>query len=261
MGSLVSREGKTILGPEQALRTLRFEGQGARLEERTSVLVWNIQKQKAHGFAEAFQRLALGRQLLLLQEVHLSGAAKFLTDSGHGYEMAASFAYPDGSSTGVAIGSTAVPNQVKLGITEDVEPVVGTPKAFLMAEYNLPAPGQRLLAATIHGINRADWKSHGAFERQLDNLVEQLETHQGPMILAGDFNTQNKKKNAYLEAAVERLRLVPVVFDPDIRTVSKLTRHPLDHAFVRGLRVEDPVCWSGGSDHVALTFSVLVETS
>lgn len=255
MGNLSSGRGKTILGSEQALRSWRLEGQCDRLEERFSVLVWNVQKQSAPGFAEAFQRLAPGRQLLLLQEVYLGGGLPGeFAHSGHGYEMAASFLYPDGCPTGVAIGSTAVAKNLKCGITEDVEPVVGTPKAFLIAQYCLPS-GQTLVAATIHAINRADWTSRGAFERQLETLVEYLLMHQGPMILAGDFNTQSNRKIACLNSAAERLKLVPVVFEPDNRTLSKLTRHPLDHVLVRGITVTESACWIGGSDHAALTFS------
>jgi endonuclease/exonuclease/phosphatase (EEP) superfamily protein YafD len=63
---------------------------------------------------------------------------------------------------------------------------------------------------------------------------------------------------AYLEAAAAKLGLLPVRFDPDDRTVSKLSRRPLDHAFVRGAVVENAGCrGSTGSDHVALTFDLV----
>ena len=115
--------------------------------------------------------------------------------------------------------------------------------------------GQTLLVANVHGINRAP---RAAFKAQIDALVERLRTHVGPMLFAGDFNTQSKAKISYLEEAAAMLQLSRVQFSPDHRTVSKLSHRPLDDVFVRGAAIEASECWlGGGSDHVAMAFDLV----
>lgn len=261
--------GKFFIPPaEQVLRIIggpASDGAGscAELPGRVSVLIWNCQKAQDSGFASAFPRLMQNRDLALLQEVQLHDASDetFLLSSSPricGYSMATSFCYQATMSpTGVAIGS-AVPHvegSAEFQITPDREPIVGTPKASLIARFGLQG-GRQLLAATVHGLNRT---SQEAFEKQMGCLVESLKGHTGPMILAGDFNTQSAKKTKCLEACAATLGLTAVRFDPDARTLSKLSRRPLDHVFVRGGRVESSACWDqvGGSDHVAMTVDVV----
>lgn len=244
-------------------QTIRFlsprgpEDSQPHLRQQISVLVWNLQKQNANGFAEAFTQLASSRDLLLLQEMRLrdGAAGLFLGDREHKYTLATSFEYvKDRSPCGVAIGCAVQPLKHECQITQDLEPIVGTPKASLLAEFALPT-GQTLLVATVHAINRAP---HAAFTTQIDRLVSALSVHAGPILLAGDFNTQTKSKFEYLESAALSLGLLPVQFDTDLRTVSKLSRQPLDHAFVRGVTVQNEACWPGGSDHAAMTFELFV---
>ena len=312
-----------IPSPDHALRTLSStpNRRPPTLPVRTSVLVWNLQKGQAAGFADAFERLVAGRALVLLQEMHIhddksaatTPEAFFVADSDRSYAMATSFVYgKDQTPTGVAIGAAIEPAAgMEWQVTEDLEPLVGTPKASLLALFRLPgennvgtqawcgggdgggsgegkgdeddtslsaasvsatsfspaassAPSSDslstthfLLVATVHGLNRA---SNAAFERQIDRLAARLEAHDGPLLLAGDFNTQSARKLGYLETTCGRLGMAAVQFTPDGRTVSKLSRRPLDHAFVRGLAVENAACWGGvgGSDHVAMTFDIML---
>jgi endonuclease/exonuclease/phosphatase (EEP) superfamily protein YafD len=198
--------------------------------------------------------------LALLQEVFVEAGRDFsLSDRPQtSVAVASSFAYAaDGAETGVALmsSSAALLQEPVAHITPDKEPVVGTPKAWLVGEYTLASSGDTLMVATVHGINRA---SHEAFIDQLERLAAVLEKHDGPLLLAGDFNTQSAKKTDFLTTLVtERLGLEPISFRPDGRPLSKLSRRPLDHAFVRGA---SRVCNTRthtdvrGSDHVAMTF-------
>jgi len=259
-------------------------GAATTLEARTSVLVWNMQKEQNSGWAAAFERLARGRGLLVLQELHLRDEATEAALVGAGGSgglecvMATQFVYArDGTPTGVAVVAAAAPVACEAQVTPDVEPVVGTPKASLIVEYRLPTGGDgsgaggggggggdgasggaTVLVVTVHGINRAPVE---AFERQIDAIVARLRRHAGAILLAGDFNTQSARKLAYLHDAAAGLGLSAVSFDPDGRTVSKLSRRPLDHAFVRGAVVERAATATaadvGGSDHVALTFDLV----
>lgn len=249
---------------------------------RASVLVWNMQKEQNSGWEAAFAQLARGRDLLLLQELHLRDdggeTAGWITQFGHRAALAASFYYArDNTATGTAVASLAEPIVTECQVTPDREPIVGTPKSAVIAEFALagtPASkaasgdvgstetdgAPRLLVASVHGINRA---SDAAFEAQLQRLQARLSVHTGPLILAGDFNTQSAHKTELLEGIAAKLGLAPVVFSPDERTLSKLSRRPLDHAYVRGASVDNATCWPSvhGSDHVAMTFDVLFDTS
>jgi endonuclease/exonuclease/phosphatase (EEP) superfamily protein YafD len=261
MGVTSWGRGRFVIPPsDDVLRVLRRDGQGTKqsLEKRVSVLVWNIQKEQDSGFEDAFATLAQNRDLVLLQELHLSDGAEdiILAQRDAAYVMATSFIYrSDGSRSGVAIGSPVTPKSFEAQITPDKEPIVHTPKPSLIAEFRLPWEDQTLLVISVHGINRA---SFAAFQRQIDALVSRLQSHRGPLLLAGDFNTQSAKKTDYLLAAAARLSLTAVTFSPDDRTVSKLSRRPLDHAFVRGAFVENTACWVGGSDHAAMTFDLVL---
>jgi len=264
-----SRLGRFETPPaEHVLRTWHPSGKGdddggatLDVEKRVSVLVWNIKKEQETSFSSSFETLARSRQLVLLQELHLHNQwnEDFFAGADHHYAMATAFVYQaDNSPTGVAIGSSVpAKHPFQALVTADVEPIVGTPKSSLIAQYPI-STGGFLLVASVHGINRAP---EAAFKRQIDQLVTSLEqklhSEGGPFcLLAGDFNTQSAAKLAYLEAASARLGLVPVALKPDARTLSKLSRRPLDHAFVSShLRVEAASCRDhGGSDHAAMTF-------
>jgi len=255
--------GRISVVPEE--RSLRqwggdeARGCGPALPARCRTVVWNLHKQSKRGFDEAWARLADRGDLLLLQEVYLMPGAKArLAERGHSCTLAAQLEYADGSPAGTALLARvpALPESIEAQVTPDLEPMVGTPKSAALAQFALPS-GPPLLCCSIHGINRAPFE---AFERQLGRVVARLQQHTGPVLLAGDFNTQTEAKVACLEAAAATLELRAVAFDPDLRTPSKLSRRPLDHAFVStSVRIEAQEVVVGGSDHAALTFDLIFE--
>jgi endonuclease/exonuclease/phosphatase (EEP) superfamily protein YafD len=84
---------------------------------------------------------------------------------------------------------------------------------------------------------------------------------QGPVVFAGDFNTNSADKTRCLEAFAGQLGLRALAFQPDGRTLSKLSRLPLDHAFVRGLAVLAASAPDvPGSDHQPLVLRLAVKT-
>lgn len=179
-----------------------------------------------------------------------------LSSTSMRYDVATSFVYePEKIITGVATGSVTRPIAVHALISDDVEPVVHTPKAVVATTY--PLQDCSLLVVNVHGRNR------GGLEpliTQLEKLSGYLNEHQGPVILAGDFNTNSAAKTEWLMAFVSRLGLKVVGFDPDQRKYSKLSRQPLDWVFVRGLEiVESAVPVAQGSDHRPLTSTLSLE--
>jgi endonuclease/exonuclease/phosphatase (EEP) superfamily protein YafD len=76
----------------------------------------------------------------------------------------------------------------------------------------------------------------------------ELERHDGPAILAGDFNTWSEARHEVLVEIASRLNLRSVVLDPDGSRLA-LGRH-LDHFYFRGftlVRATSPPVKS--SDH------------
>eukprot|EP00756_Hemistasia_phaeocysticola_P028119 Hpha_TRINITY_DN16159_c1_g8::TRINITY_DN16159_c1_g8_i1::g.6236::m.6236 len=237
------------------LMSFGAERQRDSLPSTVSVLVWNLQKQQDTRFEPAFRELVEGKDLLVLQEVHLRDkyGPEFFTATGHTYSFAPSFKYlAAGSFAGTTIASVAAPTWEGKQVTEEKEPIIGTPKSAVLAKYEVEQ-GASLLVVSVHGINRG---SNEGFERQLDLIAGEIQKHQGAVILAGDFNTQSARKMDYLQNIARSCGLSPVEWCPDDRTVSKLSRRPLDHAFVRGGKVVAQRCRSStiGSDHVALEF-------
>jgi endonuclease/exonuclease/phosphatase (EEP) superfamily protein YafD len=129
----------------------------------------------------------------------------------------------------------------------DLEPVILTPKAITFAKYPIAQRRDELLVISVHAIN---FETTGAFRRQMDQIEEEIRKHEGPILLAGDFNTWNGARTMYLSRLAQRHRLV----DSDyINGKSRLSFNGwfLDHLFTRGAEVKkaDVIANSVGSDH------------
>ncbi|RME72228.1 MAG: endonuclease/exonuclease/phosphatase family protein [Planctomycetota bacterium] len=241
--------------------------------EAFDVVVWNAHKGRDEGFARAFATLVRHADLVLLQEAWAAapgggGSAMqraMLRARGLGWRLAVSWVDPGPPlrCTGVATGARARPVGCERLLSPATEPLVGTPKAALLTRYRLRCDGDRsstLLVANVHLLN---FVSTATFARQLEQIGSAIARHRGPVLLAGDFNTWSEAKRDRLARLAQRLGLAPVRFDghgadSDART--RVFGHPLDHAFVRGLRVlAAHVETTGASDHHALRLELACE--
>lgn len=174
----------------------------------------------------------------------------------HAYYFAESFMYADsGLATGVATGAIAEPTWVTSIRTQDKEPVIGTPKVSLLTTYSIEDMTKTLLVCNIHALNRANLESYTA---QLRDIQRAMSAHVGPIIFAGDFNTNSQTEYDALWSIVSELGLQEIVFSNESPTRSRITGVPLDHVFVRDLRkISASVVNSmAGSDHKALVVSL-----
>ena len=259
-----SCESKYIIpDPANVIHVIERNGDTYRpeLDTHTRILVWNIKKGQEVGFANAFQQLSHGRDLILLQEFHLTDSVTgpILRDRTHNYVMATSFVYKaDQTATGVATGSIASPIEVSAQVSSDREPFVKTPKVALFTEYRVRGHAQTLLMCNVHGLNRTQFLT---FKNQLDRIGDVIRDHGGPVVFAGDFNTNSQEKLTYVEDLAAELGLEAVVFPDDTRTRTTLRRLPLDHIFVGRLSVQNAKVWNdiAGSDHKALSVDVTIE--
>jgi endonuclease/exonuclease/phosphatase (EEP) superfamily protein YafD len=115
------------------------------------------------------------------------------------------------------------------------EPLLRTPKATSITEYGLTLTDETLVVVNIHAVNFS--MGMGAFERQFAEVREVLASHDGPIIVSGDFNTWRKRRNDIVTGMAQDLGLTSLEFEDDHR-VTVFGNH-LDHIYVRGLSLLD----------------------
>jgi len=194
------------------------------------LFIWNIHKGTDPRLVQDFEELSNGAHLVLFQEAVSAPAFTLkLLNANPSLEwtMAKAFRQWDDSYTGVATGSTVKPLGQDVIISEAKEPVIKTPKTILLSYFSLENSKEELLVANIHGINFVSLKD---YKTQIHQLLEKIQGHQGPLIVAGDFNTWDPARWIFLQKALKPLGL-QVVTTPE-------SFMNLDHIFVRNLRAK-----------------------
>lgn len=211
-------------------------GQGLTLEkpDLIKMLVWNVYKGH-HGpkWQKDFLHLSQGKDLILLQEaLHSGWMSEIWTQHfpAHHWKMATSFAYKE-IKTGVATGSRFQASFVDFIRGSERELFIGTPKVSLASRYKIgprPSDEHDVLVINTHVVN---FTTTGAFVRFIEELLSLVESHSGPLVIAGDFNTWNFRRWFHLLKILAQFEVKPIEFDFDPRVLK------LDHVFVRGFRV------------------------
>lgn len=214
---------------------VRFGAERATLAalpgDRIRVVAWNVHKGADPRLTADFARLARDADLALFQEATgNSGWTSVIAGARSDFRWSLARAWETSlGPTGVATGSGAEPTRELALRSEDVEPIASTPKTLLLSEFRLAGRAERLLVANVHAIN---FTGPGAFYRHIGQLAEALETHVGPILVAGDFNTWSGERYLNLRARLATLGLERVATDPPSTVL------PLDHLFARGLTKE-----------------------
>jgi endonuclease/exonuclease/phosphatase (EEP) superfamily protein YafD len=199
--------------------------------EGFDLLSWNVFKGRREQWAEDFKSLVTDRDLVLLQEAHLTPSFReALEASGLHWLMVRAFDY-DGAETGVLTAGMVSASAACLN--RIAEPLIRVPKSALFTRYRLTGSSEELLLINLHGVNFMFGTT--GFETQLDALAEVIAAHRGPMILAGDFNTWNGARDDILRRFAVKLGLMSLRFADDERS-----RHfgaAVDHVFYRGLDI------------------------
>ena len=214
------------------------------------LLVWNLHKGQDAGWQEALNRLAQGRDLLLLQEVlNTQELAAQYSSRFPTALYASAFAYLQQQS-GVEILSQFAPHFYCAGAKS--EPWIRIPKVGAAMSVPL-SNGQALLLVNVHLINFEI--NPTSYEEQLRTLMQLVAQHQGPLVLSGDFNSWNGYRAQIIRKVINEFGLEEVSFEQDHRL--RFLGNPLDHVFVRGLNVlhatTEP---TESSDHAPLLLDV-----
>jgi endonuclease/exonuclease/phosphatase (EEP) superfamily protein YafD len=199
-----------------ATQVAEFSDQAQIWPATITVVNWNAQKGNDPQFINDL-KLLLEREkpdIVFLQEAR---ADLFKPEQMGGYFAESwSYPWPGGKSVGVLTLSRMPPTRVEPVPTKYREFDVTAPKVSLVTEYPLPN-GENLLALNVHLLNFEVW-SLNKVKHQLEDLKTIMSNHDGPIIMAGDFNTWNQKRLELVKEITRDVKLTEVTDFPDGRT-------------------------------------------
>jgi endonuclease/exonuclease/phosphatase (EEP) superfamily protein YafD len=235
------------------------------------VLNWNVHKETGAAFRADMRRLLEGYRpdVLSLQEARCDGEFTSILETSGTLSWTASpnlTMHEPAGLAGVLTASRARPSMSRPMLSRHTEPILRTPKSMLACEYPLRTGGS-LLVLNIHSLNFR--LGMGMYRDQLESLLACIGTHQGPIILAGDFNTWSGRRMEYLMARTHAAGLRRVDFKENRTAVGWGLNLALDHVFysTKNLRVRPGSAEQLGfirtSDHFPffVEFEILSDTS
>lgn len=218
-----------------------------RLHHSFSLLCWNVQKRTQKEtfltyLHELHQRYDI--DMLMLQEAKTDLYNK-LDLKAYSYVLAPNIQTKK-ALFGVLTAAKSHCHHHQSYVTHAKESLWATHKSVLYTQHLLPNEAI-LLAVNIHAIN---FMPNLWFKKELDQLFESVKEHKGPLLIAGDFNSWNKKRITYLYDFAEKLDLSFVDFD-DVHHVKSVMKYKLDHVLYRGLELVSAQAFDSGklSDH------------
>jgi endonuclease/exonuclease/phosphatase (EEP) superfamily protein YafD len=222
------------------------------------VLVWNMKKAEDARFVTDFKKISSEYDLILLQEGIFSQEYidPYLQSKWHEVVVAKSFYLPFSKRqefTGLATFAKAHSIKNDYVKTHVTEPIVNTPKMSLITNYAIKDSDQTLMVINIHAVN---FVSASDFKKELSRLYDAVKHHNGPIILAGDFNTWSAKRLASVTEMINKLELKEVTIPFKYRETG--LRLVLDHMFVRSANVVriDNMSAINSSDHEPLAVTL-----
>jgi len=212
-----------VEGRALAQQTEELDSKGFRL------LNWNSYKGSRKGWDNDLERLSRNSDILVLQEGYLTDSLKDLLNSQHfRWDIASAFTYYD-IPAGVLTASRVQPESLcSFWVTE---PISDIPKTVLITRYPLSGTGKTLLLANLHMVNFT--LDNTVYRLQLERTARVLLQHDGPFIIAGDFNSWSDRRMTILNEITEQLSGKPVTFPEDKRT--RFMGNFVDHIYYRGL--------------------------
>jgi len=209
--------------------------------DNITVLNWNIQKKNHHDLWNHELKNIVEENnpsIILFQECQFEkGLEKLLHTEHFGFIFAPNFIdIFKNRHSGVLTASHAIHNNVSVIKSYAFEPLIKVPKIFLSTTYKLLGTSLNLLVLNIHAINFVGfWK----FISQVQQIEYSIKSHNGPVILSGDFNTWNKKRSKILDKIVVQSGMKKVEFDKDHeKNIKKfLFNNTLDHIYYKDIQL------------------------
>jgi len=198
------------------------------LPARFGVLSWNVNKRRnIREYQQIFHHLKAewNLHLFCLQEARFRNSHPFLLEGYHYYGSANLRAQR--THYGVLTASSTRSIQSTARLSEGRELYLATYKPYLVNLFPL-SNGETLLCLNIHAIN---FRENSRYTYELLQIMTFLSTHQGPMIISGDFNSWNPARKRSLNAFCRQLSLKQVPFDGG--KIKSFGGHLLDFIFYR----------------------------
>ncbi|MFS7189105.1 endonuclease/exonuclease/phosphatase family protein [Serratia proteamaculans] len=207
------------------------------------VMVWNIFKQQRADWLSVLKSYGKDAQLVLLQEAQTTPElVSFATSNYLAADQVPAFVLPQHPS---GVMTLAAAHPVYCCPLREREPLLRLAKSALITVYPL-FNGQLLMVVNIHAVNFS--LGVDVYSKQLGPIGEQIAHHQGPVIMAGDFNAWSRKRINALYQFASDMSLREVNFTDDHRR--KAFGRPLDFVFYRNMGVaEASVLVTSASDH------------
>lgn len=253
-GDLTLAMGEKILGGETTPYCnieIANNGEGTVLRSSSEavdsseikILNWNLYKGKKSDWQNDLNDFSKIADLLLIQEALLSHELYNALHHSMSWDATRGFVN-DSLVTGVLTASSV--ESVKRCAFRHTEPIIRTPKTALITEYPLENSNKNLLVANIHAINFT-W-GVAQFQNQLLGVMSTLVNHDGPVILAGDFNTWRERRMKIVYQLAHEIGLQEVILEEDYR--KQAFGNSLDFIFYKGLVCnEAEVIQVSSSDH------------
>lgn len=209
-----------------------------------SILVWNIFKQKRVECIPVLEHYAPHTELMLLQEAQNNPSLlNFITRYNKVADQVPAYSFND-----LAVGVMTIANSLPICALsfKEREPLIQVPKSALITLYPIENSDKLLLVANVHAVNFSIGVK--IYQQQIRALLSRVKEHQGPVILAGDFNSWSRQRLNLLYHLIRTINLKPVNFTIDMRKT--FMGRPLDFVFYRGLHLDTAqiVC-TDASDH------------
>lgn len=226
-------------GPEQLTESILMLD-----PENISLLNWNIYKGQRANWEKDLHSFIHKRDIVTIQEAHLSDKLKSILDH-HNYEWTLNAAFHLNNIPSGVMTASRIPALNTCGMRH-IEPLIRTPKTTLVSYYPIEGFEETLLVANIHGINFTLGIS--AYRQQIVHLFEMVHEHDGPVMIAGDFNTWSQARMALIMEYADMAEMTSLDYTNHNR--SSMFGNALDHVFFRGLEPLKHHSWDvKTSDH------------
>lgn len=262
LGILISSAHAGILhkipSKEKILETYNsIECQTCLLPNTFNLTVWNMYKGKKDSWYQDYHSLLDESDILLGQEFNLKDVMKdvLLNPTDLEVSLATSFISYKKYKTGVVTVSKYKSYDANAMRSRVREPFIRTPKLALATRYRLE-DGRLISFINIHAINFVRKKK---FKDQLKQVVEYIKEQNGPIVFAGDFNTNSKSKIKLMRKVLSDIGMKEASLKNSEDRMEWLG-NKLDYIWYKGLDLVDATVRGEveGSDHRPLqaTFTV-----
>ncbi len=179
--------------------------------------------------------------LVLLQEYAPNGLLSPSMKAAVDLKWAFSVAF---KLTGVATGSPQTSSHTEVFTSNVTEPIMRTNKSMIYSRYFIEGSEDPILVINVHAIN---FVRQNKFESHMRQIIDRIRMHDGPVIVAGDFNTWSGARRKFLDDTLEAEGLEYI----HGRQNGYLK---LDHIFARGFKLNEVLDTTdiASSDHKPL---------